>query len=62
MAYKRPVSILVVIFAQDSGRVLMLQRALDDSDPAGGTILTSGSRLPAAWKRAKPRRRPPRAK
>ena len=31
MAYKRPVSILVVIFAQDSGRVLMLQRR-DDPD------------------------------
>ena len=29
MAYKRPVSILVVIFAQDSGRVLMLQRRDD---------------------------------
>ena len=26
MAYKRPVSILVVIYAQDTKRVLMLQR------------------------------------
>lgn len=29
--YKRPVSVLVVIFAQDTGRVLMLQRR-DDPD------------------------------
>ncbi|MDU6389109.1 MULTISPECIES: dihydroneopterin triphosphate diphosphatase [unclassified Pantoea] len=31
MMYKHPVSVLVVIFAQDTGRVLMLQRR-DDSD------------------------------
>ncbi len=31
MAYKRPVSILVVIYAQDTKRVLMLQRR-DDPD------------------------------
>ena len=31
MAYKRPVSVLVVIFAQDTKRVLMLQRR-DDPD------------------------------
>lgn len=30
MGYKHPVSVLVVIFAQDTGRVLMLQRR-DDS-------------------------------
>ena len=29
--YKHPISVLVVIFAQDTGRVLMLQRR-DDSD------------------------------
>ncbi len=50
MLFKQPVSILVVIYAQDSKRVLMLQRRDDPS---------SGSRLPAAWKRGKPRRRPP---
>jgi dihydroneopterin triphosphate diphosphatase len=31
MGYKHPVSVLVVIFAQDSGRVLMLQRRDDES-------------------------------
>lgn len=31
MAYKHPVSVLVVIYAQDTGRVLMLQRC-DDPD------------------------------
>ncbi|MDF7658525.1 dihydroneopterin triphosphate diphosphatase [Erwiniaceae bacterium L1_54_6] len=31
MGYKHPVSVLVVIFAQDSGRVLMLQRRDDQS-------------------------------
>ena len=31
MAFKRPVSVLVVIFARDTGRVLMLQRR---DDPA----------------------------
>ena len=31
MTYKRPVSILVVIYAQDTKRVLMLQRR-DDPD------------------------------
>lgn len=31
MTYKRPVSVLVVIYAQDTGRVLMLQRR-DDPD------------------------------
>ncbi|NLS43355.1 dihydroneopterin triphosphate diphosphatase [BEV proteobacterium] len=31
MAYKRPVSALIVIYAQDTGRVLMLQRR-DDPD------------------------------
>mgnify|MGYP005984961175 CR=1 FL=1 len=31
MAYKRPVSVLVVIYAEDTGRVLMLQRR---DDPA----------------------------
>lgn len=31
MAYKRPVSALIVIYAQDTGRVLMLQRR-DDLD------------------------------
>ncbi|MEI2264134.1 dihydroneopterin triphosphate diphosphatase [Erwinia sp. CGal63] len=31
MAFKRPVSVLVVIFARDSGRVLMLQRRDDPS-------------------------------
>ncbi|MCG8710041.1 dihydroneopterin triphosphate diphosphatase [Brenneria sp. 4F2] len=31
MAYKRPVSVLVVIYARDTGRVLMLQRR-DDPD------------------------------
>ncbi|MGU0056852.1 dihydroneopterin triphosphate diphosphatase [Enterobacter hormaechei] len=41
MAYKRTVSVLVVIYAEDTKRVLMLQRR-DDR--------ISGSRLPAAWK------------
>ncbi|MFJ5158875.1 dihydroneopterin triphosphate diphosphatase [Pantoea sp. NPDC088449] len=31
MGYKHPVSVLVVIFARDTGRVLMLQRRDDDS-------------------------------
>ncbi len=31
MGYKHPVSVLVVIFAQDTGRVLMLQRRDDES-------------------------------
>lgn len=31
MAYKQPVSVLVVIYAKDTGRVLMLQRR-DDPD------------------------------
>lgn len=31
MAYKRPVSALIVIYAQDTGLVLMLQRR-DDPD------------------------------
>lgn len=31
MAYKRPVSVLVVIYAEDTKRVLMLQRR-DDPD------------------------------
>lgn len=31
MAYKSPVSALIVIYAQDTGRVLMLQRR-DDPD------------------------------
>ncbi|MBK4783307.1 MAG: dihydroneopterin triphosphate diphosphatase [Pantoea sp. Pent] len=31
MGYKHPVSVLVVIFAQDTGRVLMLQRRDDPS-------------------------------
>ena len=42
MAYKLPVSVLVVIYAEDTKRVLMLQRR---DDPV------SGSRSPAAWKR-----------
>lgn len=31
MTYKQPVSVLVVIYAKDTGRVLMLQRR-DDPD------------------------------
>ncbi|MRT23641.1 dihydroneopterin triphosphate diphosphatase [Enterobacteriaceae bacterium RIT697] len=31
MGFKHPVSVLVVIFARDTGRVLMLQRRDDDS-------------------------------
>ncbi|MDF7650377.1 dihydroneopterin triphosphate diphosphatase [Pantoea sp. Acro-805] len=31
MGYKHPVSVLVVIFARDTGRVLMLQRRDDES-------------------------------
>ncbi len=42
MAYKRPVSVLVVIYAEDTKRVLMC---------SGATIRISGSRLPAARKR-----------
>jgi len=31
MSYKHPVSVLVVVFARDTGRVLMLQRRDDDT-------------------------------
>ncbi len=42
MSFKLPVSVLVVIYAEDTKRVLMLQRR---DDPA-----FCGSRSPAAWK------------
>ena len=51
MAYKRPVSVLVVIYAEDTKRVLMC---------SGATIRISGSRLPAAGRGE--HRRPPRVK
>ncbi|MEL4014643.1 dihydroneopterin triphosphate diphosphatase [Dryocola clanedunensis] len=50
MAFKRPVSVLVVIFAQDTGRVLMLQRR-DDPDfwqSVTGSIEEGESALQAA--------------
>lgn len=49
MTYKQPVSVLVVIYAKDTGRVLMLQRRDD---------LISGSRSPATLEEVKPRRKP----
>ena len=48
MTYKQPVSVLVVIYAKDTGRVLMLQRR-DDPD---------FWQSPAALKKVKPRRKP----
>lgn len=42
MPYKRPVSVLVVISAADSGRVLMLQRR---DDPAFWQSVTGGLTL-----------------
>lgn len=53
MSFKLPVSVLVVIYAEDTKRVLMLQRR---DDPR------SGSRSPAARKLERPRCRPPRVK
>ncbi len=53
MSFKLPVSVLVVIYAEDTKRVLMLQRR---DDPA------FCSRSPAAWKLERPRCRPPRVK
>ncbi len=54
MSFKLPVSVLVVIYAEDTKRVLMLQRRR--------AIPRSGSRSPAAWKLERPRCRPPRVK
>ncbi|MDE1187024.1 MAG: dihydroneopterin triphosphate diphosphatase [Pantoea sp.] len=50
MGYKHPVSVLVVIFAQDSGRVLMLQRRDDESfwQSVTGSLEAGESPLQAA--------------
>jgi dATP pyrophosphohydrolase len=55
MAFKRPVSVLVVIFAQDTGRVLMLQRR-DDPDfwqSVTGSLEEGESALHAALREVK---------
>ncbi|MCT4702258.1 dihydroneopterin triphosphate diphosphatase [Enterobacteriaceae bacterium H20N1] len=55
MAFKRPVSVLVVIFAQDTGRVLMLQRR-DDPDfwqSVTGSVEEGESALHAALREVK---------
>ncbi|RPH22861.1 dihydroneopterin triphosphate diphosphatase [Buttiauxella warmboldiae] len=55
MAWKRPVSVLIVIFAQDTGRVLMLQRR-DDPDfwqSVTGSIEEGESALHAALREVK---------
>lgn len=55
MAYKRPVSVLVVIYARDTGRVLMLQRR-DDPDfwqSVTGSIEEGESALFAAQREVK---------
>lgn len=53
MAYKLPVSVLVVIYAEDTKRVLMLQRR-DDPD--------FWQSVTGSLEEGKPRCRPPRAK
>lgn len=53
MTYKLPVSVLVVIYAQDTKRVLMLQRR-DDPD--------FWQSVTGSLEEGKPRRRPPRVK
>ncbi len=55
MAFKRPVSVLVVIYAQDTGRVLMLQRR-DDPDfwqSVTGSVEEGESALQAALREVK---------
>lgn len=57
MAYKRPVSILVVIYAQDTKRVLMLQRR-DDPDfwqSVTGSVEEGGNRAASCRARSKGR-------
>ncbi|STV40833.1 dihydroneopterin triphosphate pyrophosphohydolase type 2 [Klebsiella pneumoniae subsp. ozaenae] len=44
MSFKLPVSVLVVIYAEDTKRVLMLQRR-DDS-----RVLAVGHRQPGSWR------------
>ncbi len=53
MSFKLPVSVLVVIYAEDTKRVLMLQRR---DDPAFWQSVTG------SLEEGKPRCRPPRAK
>jgi hypothetical protein len=53
MSFKLPVSVLVVIYAEDTKRVLMLQRR---DDPAFWQSVTG------SLEEEKPRRRPPRVK
>lgn len=53
MSFKLPVSVLVVIYAEDTKRVLMLQRR---DDPAFWQSVTG------SWKLERPRCRPPRVK
>lgn len=48
MAFKRPVSVLVVIYAGDSGRVLMLQRRDDPQFWQSVTGSLEGNESPAA--------------
>ncbi len=53
MSFKHPVSVLVVIYAEETKRVLMLQRR---DDPEFWQSVTG------SWSRVKARCRPPRAK
>ncbi len=53
MSFKLPVSVLVVIYAEDTKRVLMLQRR---DDPAFWQSVTGSPKL------ERPRCRPPRVK
>lgn len=53
MAYKRPVSVLVVIYAEDTKRVLMLQQR-DDPD--------FWQSVTGSLEEGRPHRRPPRVK
>ncbi|MCV9880318.1 dihydroneopterin triphosphate diphosphatase [Brenneria izbisi] len=55
MAYKRPVSVLVVIYARDTGRVLMLQRRDDPAfwQSVTGSIEEGESALFAAQREVK---------
>jgi len=55
MTYKQPVSVLVVIYAQDTKRVLMLQRRDDPNfwqSVTGSRLDRQGRRHRAAGRRA----------
>ncbi|KEA51479.1 dihydroneopterin triphosphate pyrophosphatase [Mangrovibacter sp. MFB070] len=55
MAFKRPVSVLVVIYAQDTGRVLMLQRRDDPTfwQSVTGSLEEGESAVDAALREVK---------